>query len=110
MIKWEDFVTKVGETKAQDFFEEYKKNIDVYHDDEDEKIKSEIARGMGIFNIKLNHDLNYLENPFAKQMLFDYCRFVRNNAGELFFKDDFYGKEFNHLNLLTAVKDMEESE
>lgn len=50
----------------------------------DEKLSGIIARGMKYLDSVAGAALDYTEEDKPRELLFDYCRYVRSNALELF--------------------------
>jgi hypothetical protein len=62
--------------------EAVKNYLDITWDDPegDEKLSGIIARGMQYLNKVAGAELDYMEEDKPRELLFDYCRYVRSNA------------------------------
>jgi hypothetical protein len=62
--------------------EDVKNYLDITWDDPegDEKLSGIIARGMQYLNKVAGAELDYMEEDKPRELLFDYCRYVRSNA------------------------------
>lgn len=60
--------------------------LDITYEDEDgdEKLRGIIRRGMDYLDNIAGKSLRYEEEGIPRALLFDYCRYARNNALELF--------------------------
>lgn len=75
-------------------------NIRYDDPDEDQKVQGFIERGKSLINKYAGTELNYNEEEPHKQLLFDYCRYARSQATEMF--------EKNYLHDLVALREQEE--
>lgn len=66
--------------------EDVKNYLDITWDDEatEKKLTGIIERGMKYLNNIAGTELDYTEEDKPKELLFDYCRYVRSNALEMF--------------------------
>lgn len=83
--------------------------LDISWDDEktEKKLKGIIQRGMKYLNSVAGGELNYSEEDKPKELLLDYCRYVRSNALEEFQKN--YLHELLSLQMDEEVKRYEEA-
>ena len=72
----------------------------------DEKIKGIIQRGMRYLNRTAGAELDYSVEGQARELLFDYCRYVRDNALDEFQKN--YRHELLSLQNAEEIKAYEE--
>ena len=63
-----------------------KNYLDITWDDDatDEKLRGTISRGMKYLNKVAGAELDYATEDKPRELLFDYCRYVRSNALEDF--------------------------
>lgn len=63
-----------------------KNYLDITWDDEatDEKLRGTLSRGMKYLNKVAGVELDYAVEDKPRELLFDYCRYVRSNALEDF--------------------------
>lgn len=72
-----------------------------YEDPETDKmLTGAIERGMSVLNDYAGVTLDYEKEGLPKQLLFDYCRYVRSHAAEMF--------EPNFRSDLIALREMSE--
>ena len=66
--------------------EKLKEYLNITYDDEatDKMLTGALERGKRILDDYAGDKLNYDEEGLAKQLLFDYCRYVRSHAAEMF--------------------------
>lgn len=78
--------------------------LDITWDDPagDEKLSGIIARGMKYLNKAAGAELDYATEDKPRELLMDYCRYVRSNALEEFQGN--YLHELLSLQIETAVK------
>lgn len=62
--------------------EDVKNYLDITWEDPegDKKLSGIIARGMQYLNKVAGAELDYMEEDKPRELLFDYCRYVRSNA------------------------------
>jgi hypothetical protein len=82
-----------------------KNYLKITWDDEDSDITSLIERGKKYLSSMTGTTLTFEEDDLPTQLLFDYCRYARNNALE-FFKENF-ADDILFLSLQEGVKAME---
>lgn len=84
--------------------------LDITWDDEntDKKLRGIIQRGMKYLNSVAGAELDYSVEDQPKELLLDYCRYVRSNALEEFQKN--YLHELLSLQINEEVKRYEEAE
>jgi hypothetical protein len=84
--------------------------LDITWDDEntDKKLRGIIQRGMKYLNSVAGVELDYSAEDQPKELLLDYCRYVRSNALEEFQKN--YLHELLSLQINEEVKRYEEAE
>jgi hypothetical protein len=66
-------------------------NISYEDEDTDKMLTGAIERGKRVLNDYAGGELDYEEEGLPRQLLFDYCRYVRSHAAEMFeinFKHD----------------------
>lgn len=79
-------------------------------DDEDAAIQAMIERGKAGLNALVGAELDFDVAGPPRSLLFDYCRYVYNNASEYF--EENFASELLRLQLQTGVKalgDIEET-
>ena len=74
----------------------------------DEKLSGILARGIKYINSVAGAELDYIVEDKPRELLFDYCRYVRSNALEEFQKN--YLHELLSLQINEEVKRYEEAE
>jgi len=74
----------------------------------DEKLSGIIERGMKYINKVAGAELDYLAEDKPRELLFDYCRYVRSNALDEFQNN--YLPELLTLQISQEVKDYAETE
>lgn len=74
---------------------------------EDAEIADMIQRGEGYLSKATGTSLNF-EESLARQLLLDYCRYVRNNAFELFQEN--FSSEILFLSLQEGIREMREQD
>lgn len=81
-----------------------KNYLDITWDDidEDAKLSGIIARGMAYINSAAGEDCDYTEEAKPRELLFDYCRYVRSNA-----LSEFLGNYLPELMALQHQKEVE---
>lgn len=72
--------------------------------DEDSNIQSIIDRGKAHLNSLVGAELDFLTEGLPRSLLFDYCRYVYNNASEYF--EENFQQEILRLQLMTGVAEM----
>lgn len=82
--------------------QDVKSYLNITYPDEctDHMLESAIQRGKSILNDYGGTELDYEEEGLPRQLLFDYCRYVRSHAEEMF--------EQNFKHDLIALREMEE--
>ena len=82
--------------------DEVKNYLTITYEDEktDENLNGIIKRGQAILDDYAGTEQNYEEEGLAKQLLFDYCRYARSHAAEMF--------EINFRRDLIALREMTE--
>jgi len=90
--------------------EAVKNYLDITWDDPagDEKLVGIIARGMRYINSVAGAELNYMVEDKPRELLFDYCRYVRSNALNEFAIN--YQHELLSLQIQQEVKTYAEAE
>ena len=90
--------------------EAVKNYLDITWDDPagDEKLSGIIARGIKYINSVAGAELDYLAEDKPRELLFDYCRYVRSNALDEFQNN--YLPELLTLQISQEVKDYAEAE
>lgn len=85
-----------------DLLLEVKAYLNITYDDSDADLKLQgiIDRGISTINDYAGASLDYEEEGLHKQLLFDYCRYARSHAVEMF--------ETNFRHDLIALREMEE--
>lgn len=73
----------------------------------DEKLSGIISRGMKYINSVAGAELDYMIEDKPRELLFDYCRYVRSNALNEF--QDNYLPELLSLQISQEVKDYAEA-
>lgn len=83
--------------------EKLKEYLNISYDDAatDNMLNSAIERGKKILDDYAGNKLNYEEEGLPRQLLFDYCRYVRSHAAEMF--------EQNFRHDLIALREMTEA-
>lgn len=85
--------------------EEVKSYLKIFSTREDKEIERLLESGKDYLESLAGSDLDYETNAYAKQLLFDYCRYVYNGSFE------FYENNFRHallnLQLSEATKAFE---
>ena len=74
----------------------------------DQKLAGIIARGIKYINSVAGAELDYLAEDKPRELLFDYCRYVRSNALDEFQNN--YLPELLTLQISQEVKDYAEAE
>lgn len=84
--------------------DEVKEYLTIAYEDEeaDRNLSGIIARGKSILNDYAGKEQDYEEEGLAKQLLFDYCRYARSHAAEMF--------EVNFKRDLISLREMAEVE
>lgn len=62
----------------------------------DAKLSGIIAGGMAFLNLKAGEEVDYSEDGLPRSLLFDYCRYVRDDALDVF--------ENNYFSLILAMR------
>ena len=77
-------------------------NISYDDDRENRMLSSALQRGMSVIDEYAGADQDYMQEGAARQLLFDYCRYVRSQATEMF--------EINYRHDLNALREKMEIE
>lgn len=77
-------------------------NISYNDNQTDRMLLSALKRGIVIIDDYAGYAMNYSQEGAAKQLLFDYCRYVRSQATEMF--------EINYRHDLNALRESVEIE
>lgn len=82
--------------------DEVKEYLNISYDDPatDKNLASALVRGKEIINGYAGKEQDYEKEGLPKQLLLDYCRYVRSHAAEMF--------EINYRHDLIALRDMVE--
>ena len=90
-----------------DLLKELKNYLDITWDNEDtdSKLTGILGRAESTLNAYAGYEISFSEQPDSKQLLFDCCRYIYNNALEDF-KINFQ-QELIMLRANQAVKDIE---
>ena len=72
----------ISTLESEDLLPEVKNYLDITWDDEatDRKIRGIIERGIKYINKAAGAELDYTVEGKPRELLFDYCRYVRSNA------------------------------
>ena len=81
--------------------EAVKDYLKITWDDEDAAIQDIIDQGEAYLNELSGAELDYTQKGLARSLLFDYCRYVYNNASEYF--EENFREEILRLQLMTGV-------
>lgn len=89
---------------VNELLDDVKTYLDITWEDENtsKKLKGIIQRGMKYLNSTAGSELDYSEEDKPKELLLDYCRYVRSNALEDFQKN--YLHELLSLQIKQEVK------
>lgn len=82
--------------------EELKYHLKITWNEEDENLLDLLASGQSAFKRLFGVDIDYEENKDVKSLLFDWCRYARNNSLE-YFQDNFIN-EINTVAFSLAVE------
>jgi len=76
----------ISTLESEDLLPEVKNYLDITWDDEatNRKIRGIIERGKKYLNKVAGKELDFNTEDKPKELLFDYCRYVRSNALEMF--------------------------
>lgn len=88
--------------------EAVKNYLKITWDDEDAAIQDIIDQGEAYLNELSGAELDYTQKGLARSLLFDYCRYVYNNASEYF--EENFAKEILRLQLMTGVEQLSDEE
>ena len=90
--------------EPEELMSDVKDYLNISYDDEqtDRLLLSALARGMNIIDDYAGSPMDYSQEGAAKQLLFDYCRYVRSQATEMF--------EINYRHELNALRENAETE
>ncbi|EUJ56631.1 head-tail connector protein [Listeria fleischmannii] len=87
--------------------EEAKAHLRITWSDEDDSVKKLIQRAMNVLRNLIHSSLEFEENEAARQLLFDCCRYIRNNSFE-YFQQNFIA-EIQTLQAIEMTKEAEQS-
>lgn len=77
-----------------------------YEDEQTERmLKSALLRGQKVIDGYAGAEMDYEEEGLPKQLLFDYCRYVRSQATEMFEKN--FGRDLSALREEAEVRNYE---
>ena len=88
--------------------EAVKNYLKITWDDEDTNLQEIIDQGEAYLNELTGAELDYTQKGLARSLLFDYCRYVYNNASEYF--EENFAKEILRLQLMTGVEQLSDEE
>lgn len=73
-------------TDPESLIDELKDFLCIAFDDErtDRALKAALSRGMSVIEDYAGATIDYSQDGAEKQLLFDYCRYVRSQAAEMF--------------------------
>lgn len=83
--------------------EELKYHLKITWDEEDQELERLLARGKKALDRIFGVEIDYEEDEDIKELLFNWCRYSRNNAIE-FFQENFR-EEINSMALTLAIKE-----
>lgn len=86
--------------------EAMKRYLKITWNDEDEDILSIIDRAKAKLNDLVGAELDYEAEGPARSLLFDYCRYIYNNAAEYF--EENFKHEIVRLQLKVGISTMED--
>lgn len=87
--------------------EELKERLRILDNDEDVLLNNILLQGQEELNTLAGVELNFEEKGQARTLLFEYCRYVYNNATEYF--EENFASQILRLQLDVAVKEYEET-
>ena len=88
--------------------EAVKNYLKITWDDEDANLQEIIDQGEAYLNELTGAELDYTQKGLARSLLFDYCRYVYNNASEYFEKN--FAQEILRLQLMVGVEQLPDDE
>lgn len=86
--------------------EEIKNYLKITWNDEDEHIREIIGQCKGRLNELVGAELDFETKGLARSLLFDFCRYVYNNASEYF--EENFAREILRLQFMVGVKELPE--
>lgn len=84
--------------------EAVKNYLKITWDDEDANLQEIIDQGEAYLNELSGAELDYTQKGLARSLLFDYCRYVYNNASEYF--EENFQREILRLQLKVGVSEL----
>lgn len=84
--------------------EAVKNYLKITWDDEDANLQEIIDQGEAYLNELTGAELDYTQKGLARSLLFDYCRYVYNNASEYF--EENFQREILRLQLKVGVSEL----
>ena len=84
--------------------EAVKNYLKITWDDEDANLQEIIDQGEAYLNELSGAELDYTQKGLARSLLFDYCRYVYNNASEYF--EENFRREILRLQLKVGVSEL----
>ncbi|HBG7257414.1 hypothetical protein [Clostridioides difficile] len=84
--------------------EEVKEYLNVTWIEEDAKIEKMVVRGIDYFENEIAGIALDFKDSFNRELLFNYCRYVRNNAIEYF--EENFSKELLRLQIKSAANEV----
>lgn len=88
--------------------DELKNYLRITWDDEDTELTKLYERGQKTLNRIIGVELNYELDDIPKGLLFDWCRYQRNNSAEFFLNN--FAEDILFLQLDEAVKESDSNE
>ena len=85
-----------------------KNYLKITWDDEDAAIQDIIDQSKAYLNELVGAELDFEQKGLARSLLFDYCRYVYNNASEYF--EENFAREILRLQLMVGVEQLPEDE
>ncbi|MCC0654697.1 hypothetical protein [Clostridioides sp. ES-S-0001-03] len=84
--------------------EEVKEYLNITWMEEDAKIEKMVVRGIDYFESEIAGIALDFKDNFNRELLFNYCRYVRNNALEYF--EENFSKELLRLQIKSAANEV----
>jgi len=84
--------------------EELKYHLKITWDEEDHELERLLKRGIKVLERIFGVEVDYEEHTDAKELLFNWCRYSRNNATEYFHGN--FREEINLLSFSLAIEEM----
>ncbi|MDO0133049.1 hypothetical protein KLN18_18545 [Clostridioides difficile] len=84
--------------------EEVKEYLNITWIEEDTKIEKMVTRGIDYFENEIAGATLDFKDNFNRELLFNYCRYVRNNAIEYF--EENFSKELLRLQIKSAANEV----